>query len=364
MKESFPMSLYKAMILRRNSSSLPGLCLSVFPPKKKKTQMIPSSTTPSKGDPPCTVQVPNFFHTQEFFLAKECAIFLNPSSPLLGHDEDVESLILEAAPLVHHISTDTNNDEELPLCSREFTYILDAPTAFWNFNRFPESSLRHGSTVTSIILMDFREQKSREEALKTWAFWHSRQHSDEIRILDVECNVVSGIVGPPLKLLSMQFLFQWSPDLGNAYIMIAVSMPLYRLPYTKKGIKGIPLQLQIDTSDDLELSSAEPCCQVKYLLHPVLLPQFPDEFPTTAVTASSEPLSPKRICIRYRENAFLMKVLAFEEKNTQSTVHDIVLVDLKTSLPDIRGGESHHSMSEKDTNNNNISADNNNNESL
>ncbi|XP_040581691.2 protein grainyhead [Lepeophtheirus salmonis] len=350
--------------------------------------------------------------------------------------------------------------------------------------------------------MDFREQKSREEALKTWAFWHSRQHSDEIRILDVECNVVSGIVGPPTEIAFNAVSVQWSPDLGNAYIMIAVRC-LSTDFSIQKGIKGIPLQLQIDTSDEFGTLISRAVCQVKVFCDkgaerktredlkrfvreieknsgpmeycregqsrsvfkpsgdlsskPVLFnpltnyqrlisgvspppppPSVPDEFPTTAVTASSEPLSPKRRCIRYREvgsepvrvmiyvrqdsediftalhvhppsvfgliqaisakyqidfnnirhlyrrdlrgivvkvdddmlkyycdeDAFLMKVLAFEEKNTQSTVHDIVLVDLKTSLPDIRGGESHHSMSEKDTNNNNSSADNNNNESL
>uniref|UniRef100_A0A0K2UPD2 Uncharacterized protein n=1 Tax=Lepeophtheirus salmonis TaxID=72036 RepID=A0A0K2UPD2_LEPSM len=60
---------------------LPGLA-SVLPTEEEEDADDSSSTTPSKGDPPCTVQVPISFTPRSSSSPKECAI-LNPSSPLL-----------------------------------------------------------------------------------------------------------------------------------------------------------------------------------------------------------------------------------------------------------------------------------------
>ena len=36
----------------------------------------------------------------------------------------------------------------------------------------------------SVIMLLFREEKSPEDEIKAWQFWHSRQHSVKQRILD------------------------------------------------------------------------------------------------------------------------------------------------------------------------------------
>lgn len=36
----------------------------------------------------------------------------------------------------------------------------------------------------SVIMLMFREEKSPEDEIKAWQFWHSRQHSVKQRILD------------------------------------------------------------------------------------------------------------------------------------------------------------------------------------
>ena len=44
------------------------------------------------------------------------------------------------------------------------------------------------SSVTlpqSVVMLVFREEKTPEDELKAWQFWHSRQHSVKQRILDV-----------------------------------------------------------------------------------------------------------------------------------------------------------------------------------
>lgn len=36
----------------------------------------------------------------------------------------------------------------------------------------------------SVIMLMFREEKSPDDEIKAWQFWHSRQHSVKQRILD------------------------------------------------------------------------------------------------------------------------------------------------------------------------------------
>lgn len=38
--------------------------------------------------------------------------------------------------------------------------------------------------LQSVIMLMFREEKSPEDEIKAWQFWHSRQHSVKQRILD------------------------------------------------------------------------------------------------------------------------------------------------------------------------------------
>lgn len=38
--------------------------------------------------------------------------------------------------------------------------------------------------LQSIVMLVFREEKSPEDEIKAWQFWHSRQHSVKQRILD------------------------------------------------------------------------------------------------------------------------------------------------------------------------------------
>lgn len=38
--------------------------------------------------------------------------------------------------------------------------------------------------MQSVIMLMFREEKSPEDEIKAWQFWHARQHSVKQRILD------------------------------------------------------------------------------------------------------------------------------------------------------------------------------------
>jgi hypothetical protein len=39
--------------------------------------------------------------------------------------------------------------------------------------------------LQSVIVLVFREEKTPEDEIKCWTFWHGRQHNSKQRILDV-----------------------------------------------------------------------------------------------------------------------------------------------------------------------------------
>lgn len=42
----------------------------------------------------------------------------------------------------------------------------------------------------SVVMLMFREEKSPEDEIKAWQFWHGRQHSVKQRILDAgKCSI-------------------------------------------------------------------------------------------------------------------------------------------------------------------------------
>ena len=71
-------------------------------------------------------------------------------------------------------------------------------------------------------MLVFREEKTHEEEVKAWQFWHSRQHSVKQRILDADTKNSSGIVGPIEEVAHNAIAFYWNPLEGQAKVNIAV----------------------------------------------------------------------------------------------------------------------------------------------
>lgn len=128
----------------------------------------------------------------------------------------------------------------------------------------PERQLK-SATVKTLMLLVFREEKSHEDEIKAWQFWHSRQHSIKQRILDADTKNSSGIIGTIEEVTHNSISFYWNPLEGPAKINIAVQC-LSTDFSNQKGVKGLPLHLQIDTFDDIR-EGAVPCnrgyCQIK-----------------------------------------------------------------------------------------------------
>ncbi|XP_046662344.1 protein grainyhead isoform X3 [Homalodisca vitripennis] len=112
----------------------------------------------------------------------------------------------------------------------------------------PDKPLK-AQTVKSIVMLMFREEKSPEDEIKAWQFWHGRQHSVKQRILDADTKNSVGLVGCIEEVSHNAIAVYWNPLESSAKINIAVQC-LSTDFSSQKGVKGLPLHLQIDTYED------------------------------------------------------------------------------------------------------------------
>ncbi|KAA0711277.1 Grainyhead-like protein 1 -like protein [Triplophysa tibetana] len=108
--------------------------------------------------------------------------------------------------------------------------------------------LLHGPIckVRSVVMVVFGEEKSREDQLKHWKYWHSRQHTAKQRCIDIadykeSFNTISNIEEISYNAIS----FTWDIN-EEAKIFISVNC-LSTDFSSQKGVKGLPLNIQIDT---------------------------------------------------------------------------------------------------------------------
>ncbi|XP_025834270.1 protein grainyhead isoform X2 [Agrilus planipennis] len=104
-------------------------------------------------------------------------------------------------------------------------------------------------TVKSIVMLMFREEKSPEDEIKAWQFWHGRQHSIKQRILDADTKNSVGLVSGIEEVAHNAIAVYWNPLESPAKINVAVQC-LSTDFSSQKGVKGLPLHLQIDTYED------------------------------------------------------------------------------------------------------------------
>uniref|UniRef100_A0A914CNH7 Grh/CP2 DB domain-containing protein n=1 Tax=Acrobeloides nanus TaxID=290746 RepID=A0A914CNH7_9BILA len=152
-----------------------------------------------------------------------------------------------------------------------FQYVLEAPIStsirreddrmtYVNKGQFYTISLDYlmdptkplkSATVRSLVMVVFREDKTYEDEIKTWQLWHKRQHSTKQRILEVDAKNTSGIIGQIEEIAHNAVQFCWSPNEHSVKISVAVQC-LSTDFSTQKGVKGLPLHIQIDTYDDAD----------------------------------------------------------------------------------------------------------------
>uniref|UniRef100_A0A3B3RRG7 Grainyhead-like transcription factor 2b n=1 Tax=Paramormyrops kingsleyae TaxID=1676925 RepID=A0A3B3RRG7_9TELE len=148
-----------------------------------------------------------------------------------------------------------------------FQYVLDAtkslrqkqreaPMTYLNKGQFyavtlsetsANKGLRHPiSKVRSVIMVVFSPEKNRDEQLKYWKYWHSRQHTAKQRVLDIADYKESfNTIGNIEEIAYNAVSFTWDVN-EDAKIFITVNC-LSTDFSSQKGVKGLPLTIQIDT---------------------------------------------------------------------------------------------------------------------
>ncbi|XP_045700667.1 grainyhead-like protein 1 homolog isoform X2 [Phyllostomus hastatus] len=121
------------------------------------------------------------------------------------------------------------------------------------------------SKVRSVIMVVFAEDKSREDQLRHWKYWHSRQHTAKQRCIDIadykeSFNTISNIEEIAYNAIS----FTWDIN-DEAKVFISVNC-LSTDFSSQKGVKGLPLNIQIDTysySNRSNKPAHRAYCQIK-----------------------------------------------------------------------------------------------------
>uniref|UniRef100_A0A673HZZ3 Grainyhead-like protein 2 homolog n=1 Tax=Sinocyclocheilus rhinocerous TaxID=307959 RepID=A0A673HZZ3_9TELE len=107
--------------------------------------------------------------------------------------------------------------------------------------------LRHSiSKVRSVVMVVFGQEKCRDEQLKHWNYWHSRQHTAKQRVLDIadykeSFSTIANIEEIAYNAVS----FTW--DVNEEAKVFITGNCLSTDFSSQKGVKGLPLMIQIDT---------------------------------------------------------------------------------------------------------------------
>ncbi|XP_072863800.1 grainyhead-like protein 3 homolog isoform X2 [Chlorocebus sabaeus] len=181
-------------------------------------------------------------------------------------DDPQESMLF---PDILKTSPEPPCPEDYPSLKSDFEYTLgspkaihiksgESPMAYLNKGQFYPVTLRtpaggkglalSSNKVKSVVMVVFDNEKVPVEQLRFWKHWHSRQPTAKQRVIDVaDCkenfNTVEHIEEVAYNALS----FVWNVN-EEAKVFIGVNC-LSTDFSSQKGVKGVPLNLQIDTYD-------------------------------------------------------------------------------------------------------------------
>ncbi|OAQ27200.1 CP2-domain-containing protein [Linnemannia elongata AG-77] len=127
----------------------------------------------------------------------------------------------------------------------------DTPSTYLNKGQFYTISIQdteeYDGDIYSVVRIAFHEEAHRKLAARYWSFWLSQQSNPKAaRALDIERASSTGMLEVQSKTFD-RTLFKWNGKEG-AKLMIrfnCLSTDFSRI----KGVKGIPLRIQIETYD-------------------------------------------------------------------------------------------------------------------
>uniref|UniRef100_A0A3Q2VZH7 Grainyhead like transcription factor 2 n=1 Tax=Haplochromis burtoni TaxID=8153 RepID=A0A3Q2VZH7_HAPBU len=188
---------------------------------------------------------------------------------LTGYLKDEQRSSLDSTyeePMYHKNSSSGVDEFHHSLPADSFRYNLEAtlslrprqgegPMAYLNRGQFYPLTLSAAGfrsslhqprgKVGSVIMVVFGDDKGRDEQLKNWKYWHSRQHTAKQRVLDIADYKESFNIGNVEEIAYNAVSFTWDVS-EEAKVFISVNC-LSTDFSSQKGVKGMPMIIQIDT---------------------------------------------------------------------------------------------------------------------
>ncbi|OAF68016.1 hypothetical protein A3Q56_04254 [Intoshia linei] len=105
--------------------------------------------------------------------------------------------------------------------------------------------LELNTTITSLIIITFREEYELQEELSMWEFWLARQEKKPRRIINI--GYVKDNDSIAYEYLSLNSLsIKW--NISTKYVSVPISIHCLSTDFTpQKGVKGVPLHIQVDS---------------------------------------------------------------------------------------------------------------------
>ncbi|KAM9309428.1 grainyhead-like protein 2 homolog [Pholidichthys leucotaenia] len=108
------------------------------------------------------------------------------------------------------------------------------------------NKLQLDTMVQSVVMVIFGEGKGKDEQLKNWKYWHSRQHTAKQRVLDIaDYKENYSMTGNIEEIAYNAVSFTWDVT-EEAKVFLTVNS-LSTDFSSQKGVRGTPLIIQIDT---------------------------------------------------------------------------------------------------------------------
>ncbi|CAB3988532.1 grainyhead 1 homolog [Paramuricea clavata] len=206
-------------------------------------------------------------------------------SARLQEKDDISPVVLRSEGFNYACYESSMKPQTLFAAQEKYCFTLEAPPSiiqrrgedsltYLNKGQFysihfeanpSESADAENTQVKSILHLVFRDEKDPNVEIQHWRYWHAQQANPQQRAFDIDRKSCASIEDHVDEIAYNAAAFYWDSKL-NAKIVLRMNC-LSTDFSSQKGVKGIPLHLQIDTYEDIGVADAEPIhrafCQIK-----------------------------------------------------------------------------------------------------
>ena len=271
---------------KRRPTPAPQLPPPPPPPPQPETELIVSDTPAAPPPPPPPVtQMSQEQAIQDALVVLKSDEGYVPAPATSASNEQAYARELETImlPMGHHVHPEYH---QAITGTSGFVYTLQAatsgmirrgedPLTYLNKDQFYPLILEYSGggfrseSAVSVVSVQFREKEKQstiKDAVLHWHLWMSKQQSSKLRVIETEHAANTGVLSRVEDVAHNAVKVHWNPHAGPAHVSLGVKC-LSTDFSNQKGVKGIPLHIQIDTyameDKNREVVLDRAFCQIK-----------------------------------------------------------------------------------------------------